>query len=163
MVVDVEPRGLLSALVLRLAVGKMLVPQVVRLYNQIVKNYLQAAEDPYPQLPHTKANQPTACTRRCSPARSTDPARSGRATGRADCRRRRSRGRRSATVCAGRSLERRPHRSATPVSVRDTCRTARSELGSAVSQLPRLQGNLWQSGRVYARKRTAKPVTSSSM
>ena len=56
MIVDVEPHGPFSTLVLRLAVGKMLVPQVVRLYNQIIKNYLRAAEDPFPQLPHTRAN-----------------------------------------------------------------------------------------------------------
>jgi adenylate cyclase len=57
MVVDVVPRGLFSSVLLRLAVGKMLVPKVVRLYEQIVRNYSKAAEDPYPQLPHTRADQ----------------------------------------------------------------------------------------------------------
>lgn len=57
MVVDVVSRGLLSSMLLRLAVGKMLVPQVVRLYQQIVKNYLRATDDPYPQLPRTRADE----------------------------------------------------------------------------------------------------------
>lgn len=56
MIVDVVPRGIFSGLLLRLAVGKMLVPQVARLYQQIIKNYLQAADDPFPRLPRTKAD-----------------------------------------------------------------------------------------------------------